>query len=107
MPRQDPISLHRDENNQPVPGFNFQAWLDKHMAFALEATPGWVSAVKEKYGNAKTKYACTGYCFGAPFVCNSLGDGTVDVGAFGHPAFLEEHHFTNLKGKLCGSPGEC
>jgi dienelactone hydrolase len=70
------------------------------MTFALEAVPGWVDAVKQKYGNEKTKYACTGYCFGAPFVCNELAGTTVSAGAFGHPAFLEEHHFTNLKSKL-------
>lgn len=40
------------------------------------------------------------YCFGAPYVCNSLADGTCAVGGFAHPAFLKEHHFQNLKAPL-------
>jgi dienelactone hydrolase len=67
------------------------------MAFALDAMPGWVDAVKKQYGKTGTKYACVGYCFGAPFVCNELAGTTVSAGAFGHPAFLEEPHFANLK----------
>jgi hypothetical protein len=96
---QDPITKHRHENGKPLPGFDFGAWKDKHMTFALEATPGWIDAVKERYGKANTKYACVGYCFGAPFVCNELAGTTVGVGAFAHPAFLEEHHFSNLKSR--------
>lgn len=37
------------------------------------------------------------YCFGAPYVCDELAGNTVSAGAFGHPAFLNEHHFENLK----------
>jgi hypothetical protein len=74
------------------------------MEFAVEATPTWVNAIREKYGKANTKYACVGYCFGAPFVCNELAGSTVSAGAFGHPAFLEEHHFTSLKSTFCGNP---
>lgn len=40
------------------------------------------------------------YCFGAPYVCNSLADGTCEVGGFAHPAFLKEHHFQNLEAPL-------
>jgi dienelactone hydrolase len=69
------------------------------MAFALEAVPSWVDAVKERFGEANTKYACVGYCFGAPFVCNELAGTTVSAGAFAHPAFLTDHHFSNLKSK--------
>jgi dienelactone hydrolase len=36
------------------------------------------------------------YCFGAPYVCNELAGDEVAAGAFGHPAFLKEHHFMNL-----------
>lgn len=39
------------------------------------------------------------YCFGAPYVCDELAGNTVMAGAFGHPAFLREHHFYNLKSK--------
>ncbi|KAF2429128.1 alpha/beta-hydrolase [Tothia fuscella] len=98
--RGDDVTKHRDENNQPHSGFDFAAWANANLKSALEFTPGWIEAVKEKYGKENTKYACTGYCFGGPFVCNALGNGAVSVGAFGHPAFLEEHHFANLKGPL-------
>jgi dienelactone hydrolase len=37
------------------------------------------------------------YCFGAPYVCESLADDTCTAGAFAHPAFLKESHFFNLK----------
>jgi dienelactone hydrolase len=45
------------------------------------------------------------YCFGAPYVCDSLaslnGNGPVcEVGAFAHPAFLKEHHFRQLERPL-------
>lgn len=69
------------------------------MTFALQAVSDWVKAVKEKYGRPDTKYACVGYCFGAPFVCNELAGSTVTAGAFGHPALLEDYHFSNLKGR--------
>ena len=49
---------------------------------------------------AKTD-SVTRYCFGAPYVCNELAGSTVTAGAFAHPAFLKEHHFTSLKSKFC------
>jgi hypothetical protein len=55
--------------------------------------------VREGYGKKNTKYACVGYCFGAPYVCDELAGDNVAVGAFAHPAFLKERHFTNLKSK--------
>lgn len=56
--------------------------------------------MKATYGRPDTKYACVGYCFGAPYVCNALANDTCLVGGFGHPAFLKEHHFTNIKSEL-------
>ena len=29
-------------------------------------------AVKKSYGTNTSKFACVGYCFGAPYVCNEL-----------------------------------
>lgn len=98
----------RDRNDTTTaPGFDFDAWKDKHAAFAVEAVPRWVDAVVEKYGKVPLsfttsgltgtgmvpKFACTGYCFGAPYVCDELARGVVRVGAFAHPAFLREEHF--------------
>lgn len=70
------------------------------MAFADAHVPGWVDAVKEQYGQPTTRYACVGYCFGAPYVCNELAKATVSVGAFAHPAFLKESHFHKVKSEL-------
>ncbi|KAK4499359.1 hypothetical protein PRZ48_009872 [Zasmidium cellare] len=96
----DPIFLHRDSNRQPKAGFDFDAWKDKYAAFAEKKVPEWTAEVKKMYGKAESKYACVGYCFGAPYVCNSLADGTCQVGGFAHPAFLKDHHFRNLKAPL-------
>ncbi|KAI5366264.1 Putative dienelactone hydrolase, alpha/Beta hydrolase [Septoria linicola] len=96
----DPIFLHRSDAKTSKEGFDFAVWLEKYTGFADKKVPEWTAAVKQKYGKADTKYACVGYCFGAPYVCNSLADGTCQVGGFAHPAFLKEHHFRNLKAPL-------
>ncbi|KAF2098436.1 alpha/beta-hydrolase [Rhizodiscina lignyota] len=100
--RGDPVWKHRKHQKDTTtePNFDYEAWKRKHWAFAAEAVPKWNQAVKDKYGNSSTKYACVGYCFGAPYVCDSLADGTCAAGAFGHPAFLKESHFYNLKNPL-------
>jgi dienelactone hydrolase len=70
------------------------------MAFADEKVPTWVDAVKTQFGTPQTKYACVGYCFGAPYVCDELAKDTVTVGAFAHPAFLKESHFHKVQSRL-------
>ncbi|EED79645.1 predicted protein [Postia placenta Mad-698-R] len=66
------------------------------MIRAKQITPPWIDAVKEKYG----------YCFGAPFVMDSLAEDWTTAGAFGHPAILNEKHFRNLKQPLLLSCAE-
>lgn len=60
--RGDPVWKHRKDRHDTTtePGFDYEAWKQKHIAFADDAVPKWVSAVKEKYGSASTKYACVG-----------------------------------------------
>jgi len=98
----DPVWKHRKDRNDTLtdPGFDYEAWKKKHTSFADENVPKWVSAVKEDYGQPTTKFVCVGYCFGAPYVCNELARDIVTAGAFGHPAFLKEHHFRNLQKPL-------
>ncbi|KAK5104893.1 hypothetical protein LTS08_001164 [Lithohypha guttulata] len=102
----EPVWLEYLGYKKPKPELSLEAWLPKHVKFANENVPGWVDAVKQKYGKAGTKYACVGYCFGAPYVANCLAPTSsganppCDVGAFAHPAFLKEHHFTNLQRPL-------
>ncbi|KKA17610.1 hypothetical protein T310_8448 [Rasamsonia emersonii CBS 393.64] len=97
----DPVWKHRkDRHDKSNPDFDYEAWKKKHTAFANEAVPRWVKAVQDEYGGPQTKYACVGYCFGAPYVCDALAGDTVTAGAFAHPAFLKEHHFYNLKKPL-------
>ncbi|KAG7409842.1 Protein AIM2 [Fusarium oxysporum f. sp. rapae] len=96
----DPVWKHRKDRHTQNPDFDYEAWKRKHTAFADVAVPEWVAAVKKSYGKNTTKFACVGYCFGAPYVCNELKGDTVTVGAFAHPAFLKEHHFTELKKPL-------
>lgn len=89
----------KNRHDTQDPNFDYEAWKQKHTAFADVAVPKWVNAVKKSYGTSTTKFACVGYCFGAPYVCNELKGDTVTVGAFAHPAFLKEHHFEQLKSK--------
>lgn len=97
---QDPVWKHRkDRHDNRNPDFDYEAWKRKHIAFADVAVPRWVDAVKESYGTSTTKFACVGYCFGAPYVCDQLKGDVVTVGAFAHPAFLKERHFQDLKSK--------
>ncbi|OAG08585.1 NAD(P)-binding protein [Paraphaeosphaeria sporulosa] len=101
--RGDPVWKHRkNRNDHSDPNFDYEAWKRKHMAFADVAVPNWVSAVASRYrkDNPKTGFACVGYCFGAPYVCDELAKDTVAAGAFAHPAFLKEHHFRQLEKPL-------
>lgn len=79
-----------------VEGWSLPEWAMKHKGFADQAVPKWAAAVKEKYGKEGTKFASLGYCFGAPFVFETLGSGVADVGAFAHPTFLTDDHFEKL-----------
>ncbi|KAL2846450.1 Alpha/Beta hydrolase protein [Aspergillus pseudoustus] len=96
--RGDPVWKHRrNRHDQSNPNFDYGAWKKKkHMEFADEAVPKWIDEVKRKYGQLSTKYACVGYCFGAPYVCNELAKETVAAGGFARPAFLREDHFTKV-----------
>ena len=57
---QDPIYMHRDGPKEPKKDFDFDAWLAKYQKVGNEKVPGWVEAVKQKYGKSETKYACVG-----------------------------------------------
>ncbi|CAK7241732.1 MAG: hypothetical protein STHCBS139747_003201 [Sporothrix thermara] len=71
--RDDPISkYHANPGDPPPAGFDRKAWRDKHFSFAQAHVPVWTAAVKAKYGTSETRYACVGYCFGAPFVLDQL-----------------------------------
>ncbi|KAK5174344.1 uncharacterized protein LTR77_001424 [Saxophila tyrrhenica] len=101
--RGDPVWKHRKHRKDTTtePNFDYEAWKAKHMAFSKDAVPAWVKAVKEKYGKPGIKFACVGYCYGAPYVCDELSSsGICSAGAFAHPAFLNESHFFNLKNPL-------
>ncbi|ETS73290.1 hypothetical protein PFICI_14895 [Pestalotiopsis fici W106-1] len=97
--RGDPVTKHRKDRHDITtePGFDFEAWKLKHTTFSDQAVPHWIKAVQEEYGKLQAKFACVGYCFGAPYVCKELAEGgSCVVGAFAHPAFLKESHFRNL-----------
>ncbi|KAG6356521.1 hypothetical protein INS49_015909 [Diaporthe citri] len=105
--RGDPMSKYRQSMSDPAPeGFDRAAWREKHWNFANENVPKWFDAVKAKYGSETTKYACTGYCFGAPFVCNLLAGDSISAGAFAHPTALKEEHFLSLRQPLLMSCAE-
>lgn len=59
--RGDPVWKHRkDRHDNSDPNFDYEAWKRKHMAFADQAVPTWVDAVKDEYGSSSTKYVCVG-----------------------------------------------
>ncbi|KAH7000838.1 dienelactone hydrolase, partial [Macrophomina phaseolina] len=102
----DPIWAHRKNGEDTDADFDFAAWRQKHWDFAQIAVPKWVAAVKAQYGEASTKYAAVGYCFGAPYVCDLLAAEDVTAGAFAHPSFLKESHFHQIKRPLFMSCAE-
>ena len=55
------MGKYRNKKNEPLPGFDFEAWQKKHKPFTNEIVPIWTKEVKEKYGKADTKFACVGY----------------------------------------------
>ncbi|EFQ26058.1 dienelactone hydrolase [Colletotrichum graminicola M1.001] len=91
-----------------------------HSAFAAETVPRWTAVVRARFGaelraatGTETRFACVGYCFGAPYVCDLLagvgGDGgepAVSAGAFAHPTALKEEHFAGVKRPLLLSCAE-
>lgn len=60
--RGDPVWKHRKDRHDTTtePDFDYEAWKEKHQAFAAEAVPRWVDAVRAKYGADDTQYACVG-----------------------------------------------
>lgn len=60
---QDPITKYRKDFSNPDenPGFDMEAWMQKHLKFSDPFVPKFVGEVKSKYGKEGTKYACVGY----------------------------------------------
>jgi len=96
----DPIHLHTEEA-----GWDRNAWFAKSKKQATEATPRWIKAVREIYGE-DAKYSAVGYCFGGPFALEIATTDDVVAAAFAHPAFLNEDHFIKLKKPLLLSCAE-
>ncbi|KAE9984811.1 hypothetical protein EG328_008212 [Venturia inaequalis] len=96
----DAVSKYRTEDGKNVEGFDPEAWMEKHIKGASEVTPGWVEAIVKEYKKEGVRFACVGYCFGAPYVMDALAGDLCEVGAFAHPAFLKDHHFENIKKPL-------
>ncbi|KAJ3494115.1 hypothetical protein NLJ89_g10877 [Agrocybe chaxingu] len=93
----DPIYPHLED-----PTFNLTQWISEKVEIANEATPKWLEVVRQNYGvNGKNvKYTAVGYCFGGPFALNLAGTDDVVAAGFGHPAFLTEEQFQNVKQPL-------
>jgi len=107
--RDDPVWKHRKDKDDKTtdPDFNQAAWRDKHVSFARATVPKWTKAIAERHGKETTKYCCVGYCFGAPYVLNSLtADGFISAGAFAHPGALTDEQFQNLAKPLLLSCAE-
>ncbi|EIM83284.1 alpha/beta-hydrolase [Stereum hirsutum FP-91666 SS1] len=92
----DPIYLHRGVD----PNFDGSTWIPNKRKLADSLVPPWIEAVKAKYGTEKTKWVCSGYCFGAPDVLKLLAEDWVTAGAFAHPAMVTEEMFQGVKKPL-------
>lgn len=106
---QDPVWKHRKDKDDKTtdPDFDYAAWRDKHASFARATVPKWTKAIAATYGKETTKYCCVGYCFGAPYVLDSLtADGFITAGAFAHPGALTDEQFHNLAKPLLLSCAE-
>jgi len=53
----------------------------KAKKLAADATPGWIKAVREKYGE-DAKYCAVGYCFGGPFVLDLATTDDIVAGTY-------------------------
>ncbi|KAG6332742.1 hypothetical protein ID866_6349 [Astraeus odoratus] len=84
----DSYALHVNE-----PGFDRPTWRDKAVKQAKEFTPGWVEAVKEKYGTEVVKYFAIGYCFGAPYVFDYTETGLLSAVPVLYSCGEEDHAF--------------
>ncbi|TFK91184.1 alpha/beta-hydrolase [Polyporus arcularius HHB13444] len=97
----DSMQKHPDRDQ-----FDFPGWVKAKQERAAVLIPPWVEAIKKDYGGEETQYFCVGYCFGAPYVMEHLNTDWIRAGAFGHPAFLNEDHFRNIKQPLLLSCSE-
>ncbi|KAF2158508.1 hypothetical protein M409DRAFT_38208 [Zasmidium cellare ATCC 36951] len=85
-------------------GFDPWKWQQDHTdnpsqdAVSIEITPKWMKTVHSKYGRkGQAKFACFGYCWGAPFVCDQLSERGICVArAFAHHANLNDANFSDL-----------
>ncbi|PHH77186.1 hypothetical protein CDD82_3633 [Ophiocordyceps australis] len=98
--RGDSFWKHQDKDGNDLPTWDRKAWVAERIADCNESVPVWTAAIKAAHGGPETKYACVGYCFGAPYVCRALAVGDAAVGAFAHPASLQDSHFRDIKGPL-------
>ncbi len=102
----DLVTLHRTDGKWSDPNQTFEEWIARYSAIANDYVPKWIEGIKAEFGKADTKYACIGYCFGAPYVMESLAPSSVGAkpacfaGAFAHPAMLKESHFRNVQSPL-------
>ncbi|KAI6135934.1 Alpha/Beta hydrolase protein [Pisolithus sp. B1] len=79
----DSYALHVND-----PNFDRPTWREKSIDQAKTFTPGWVEAVKQKYGIEGVKYFAVGYCFGAPYVFDQGETGLLAAAAVAHPTAL-------------------
>ncbi|KAF8835156.1 alpha/beta-hydrolase [Paxillus ammoniavirescens] len=75
------------------PGFTRETWRDKSLKRAVEHTPKWVEAVRQRYGTKDVKYCAVGYCFGAPYVFDLASDASFNLAAaaVAHPSNIYDH----------------
>ncbi len=54
IPPQDSVQRHRKNRHDRTtnPNFDYEAWKQKHMAFADQHVPKWIVEVVERYGQS-------------------------------------------------------
>lgn len=79
----DSYALHVND-----PNFDRPTWREKSVNQAKTFIPGWVDAIKQRYGTEGVKYFAAGYCFGAPYVFDQGETGLLAAAAVAHPTAL-------------------
>lgn len=84
----------------PAEGFDLRAdWLPNHMPSTTRPiVDKVVEGIKKEY--SPEYIATVGYCYGAKYVVQLLGEGSVQSGAICHPSFVEMDEIKAIKGPL-------
>ncbi|KAF8186799.1 hypothetical protein BJ912DRAFT_926951 [Pholiota molesta] len=90
----DPVQNHSDD-----PSFDRGVWVRKAFGVAQDATPKWIDAVREKYGQTQSTLQSV-IASGVLLLSTSQPPTSFATAAFAHPGGLTEDQFKQVKQPL-------